>query len=133
MDEGFTDDPTIGDEAALWRRIGPKWVVYDENVSAYRVSSAAFDNSEDGSPTSVLLAELVRESGRNAEDVIAAFDGYALALITAGQARDCDQGVERAPDVNEPAHAYMFGMKTRSVRRRLARYAEWVVAPAGSV
>ena len=80
----------------------------------------------------MLLAELVRETGRSADDVLAGFDEYALASITAGQARNCDQGVARAPEADEPAHAHVFGTKTRSVKRRLARHAKWVIPPTGS-
>ena len=127
--EGLTDDGTIPTDAELWRRIHPDWVVRDENVDALRVSSAAFDNSRDGSPTSVLLATIVRETGRTDFDVLATFEGYALASLTAGQARVCDHGVARDPLLDEPAHAFVFGTKTKKAKRCLARSAEWVVSP----
>jgi len=126
----LVDDATITNDAELWRRIHPTWVVHDENTEGVRVSSAAFDNSPDGSPTSVLLADTVRETDRTAENVIAGLGGYALASITAGQARDCKQGVARNPLPNEPAHAYVFGQKTKALKRCLARHAEWVISPA---
>ena len=129
--ESFVDDTTIANASELWRRIHPDWFVTDENTGNVVVSSAAFDNSRDGSPTSVLLADLVRGTGRTAEDVMARFDGYALASITAGQARDCEQGVARDPLPAEPAHAYVFGPKTKALKRRLARHAKCVIAPAG--
>ena len=130
--ETLVDDATITKDSELWRRIHPTWVVPDQNAGNMRVSSAAFDDSPDGSPTSVLLADLVRETGRTADDVIAEFDGYALASITAGQVRDCEQGVARDALPNEPAHAYVFGLKTRYLKRCLARHAEWVISPAWS-
>lgn len=130
--ERLVDDATIGNDAELWRRIHPQWVVPDGNTGSVRVSSAAFDNSPDGSPTSVLLAGLVRQTDRGAEDVIAGFDGYFLAALTAGQARDCQQGVARNPLEDEPAHAYVFGQKTKPLKRCLARHATWVIAPSGS-
>ena len=129
--EGLVDDTTIADASELWRRIHPKWIVPDENTGNMRVTSAAFDDSKDESPTSVLLADVVRKTGRTAEEVIAPYDGYALASITAGQARDCEQGVARDPLPDEPAHAYIFGEKTKALKRCLARSAEWVIAPAG--
>lgn len=129
--ERLTDDAAIHDDAELWRRINPKWVVRDENRGGLRVSSAAFDDSPDGSPTSVLLTDVVRETGRTEDDVLRGFDGFGLASITAGKARGCEQGISRDPPVpGEPAHAYLFGRKTKSLKRCLARQAEWVV-PAG--
>lgn len=127
--ERLTDDAAIPKGAELWRRIHPTWVVRDDNVDALRVSSAAFDNSRDGSPTSVLLAKIVRETGRTDFDVLATFEGYALASLTAGQARECHQGVARDPMPDEPAHAFVFGTKTKTAKRCLARSAEWVIPP----
>ncbi len=48
----YDDDPTVLNEMALWRLIGRLWVVADENRGGRRVSSAAFYDSPDGSPTS---------------------------------------------------------------------------------
>ena len=129
--ERLVDDPSITNASELWRRVNPKWIVPDENTGNVRVSSAAFDNSPDGSPTSVLLADVVRETGRTARDVIAGFAGFALSSITAGEARSCRQGVARDPLPNEPAHAHLFGQKTKAVKRCLAQHAKWVVEPAG--
>ena len=128
--ERLVDDTTIANDSHLWRRIHPNWVVWDQNVGEKRVSSAAFEDSVNGSPLSVLLAEVVRETGRNAGHILAGFDEYALAVITAGHARDCQQGVSRDPRPDELAHAHVFGMKTRGIRRCLSRHAEWVIPPA---
>lgn len=128
--EGLVDDATIADDSELWRRIHPDWIVPNQNIHGLRVSSAAFDNSKDGSPTSVLMADLVQETGRDAQNVLAGFEGYALASITAGQARHCNQGVARDPLPEEPAHAYIFGEKKKTIKRCLAQHAEWVVSPA---
>ncbi len=129
MAAGFVDDQAITDDAPLWRRIHPKWVVRDENVRAYRVSSAAFDNSPDGSPTSVLLADVVSETGRTANDVLAGLGEYALASVAAGRVRECRQGVVRDPVPNEPAHALVFGLKTRANKQCLAKGAAWIIPP----
>ena len=127
--ERLTDDATIPNDAELWRRIHPEWVVPDENADGMRVSSAAFDNSRDGSPTSVLLATIVRETGRTDADVLAHFEGFALASLTAGQARECSQEVARDPRPEEPAHAYVLGKKTQGAKKCLARSAKWVISP----
>ena len=125
----YPDDPTIPNESKLWRRIPPWHFIPDENRGGFRPSSAAFDNHPDGTPMSVLLADLVRQTGRNAHDALARHVGFALASFTAGLARDCEQSVAREPIPDEPAHAVVFGRKTTGVKRRLAKGAEWVVAP----
>lgn len=125
--EGLVDDATITDDSELWRRIHPLWVIRDENAGVVRVSSAAFDDSRDGSPTSVLLAAIVRESGRTDTDVLMDFGGYAFASLTAGEARRCNQGVARDPLPDEPAHAFLFGPKSKANKRCLARSAAWVI------
>jgi hypothetical protein len=61
--------------------------------------------------------------------VLADHAGFALASFTAGLARECQQGIARDPLPEEPAHALVFGHKTKSVRKRLAREAIWVVPP----
>lgn len=127
--EKLTDDATIANDAELWRRIPPVWVVPDKNAECMRVSSAAFANSRNGSPTSVLLATIVRETGRTDADVLAHFEGFALASLTAGQARECKQEVARNPLPDEPAHAYVIGKKTKGAKKCLARSAKWVISP----
>jgi len=119
----YVDDPTIEDDAELWRRLNPEWVIWDENMGCHRPSTAAFDNSRDGSPTSFYLAEIVRQTDRDEDAVLAPFPGYSLASVSAGEARDCHQGVTRDPLPEEPAHALMFGPKTKSTKRCLAQKA----------
>jgi hypothetical protein len=121
----YSDDPTITDEAALWRRIPPWHFVPDENTGQVRPSSAAFDNDPNGSPMSVVLAA----EAIGPEQVLAGHPGFALASIKVGLVRECQQGVVRDPLPDEPAHALVFGHKTKMVRRRMAREATWVVPP----
>lgn len=121
------DDSSVPDSEHLWRRIFPDWIVPDQNTGELRISSAAFSNSRDGSPTSVLLESKVRETGRTASDVLAAFPGYGLVSLTAGHARRCGQGVYPDPTPEEPAHACISGRKTHRVRRCLASSCTWVI------
>ena len=79
---------------------------------------------------SVVLADMVTESGRGPTAVLAGHKGFALAAITAGLARQCEQGVAREPLPDEPAHAAVFGKKTDSVKKRLARGSRWIVPPS---
>src|SRR5438876_11908353 len=93
--DGYSDDPTIPDEAELWRRIPPWHFVKDENLGQIRPSKAAFDNHPNGSPMSVVLADVVVETGRGPDAVLAGHRGFALAAITAGLARGGQEGVAR--------------------------------------
>jgi hypothetical protein len=121
----YSDDPTIFDETELWRRIPPRHFVHDQNLQRIRPSSAAFENHPDGSPMSVLLA---LEAG-TPETALAHYEGFALAAITAGLARQCGPGVARDPLPEEPAHAVVFGSKSKRISRRLAMGSRWVVPP----
>ena len=127
--ERLVDDATVTNDSELWRRIHPLWVIRDKNAGRVRVSSAAFDDSSDGSPTSVLLATVIRQTGRTEADVLASFDGYALARLTAGDARHCNQGVAPDPLPDESAHAFVFGPKSKANKRCMARSAVWVIYP----
>ena len=89
MDE-YADDPSIHDTAILWRRIPPRWFVLDERKGGIRASSAAFDDSQDGTPMSVLLCDVMEANGRAPRDALVGLEGYALAGISAGSARSCD-------------------------------------------
>ena len=75
------DDPTFGSESILWRRIHPRWVVLDETLKVLRISSAAFDNSPDGDPLSVLLAEDFEKVCRSAADVLDGHPGYGVGSV----------------------------------------------------
>jgi hypothetical protein len=126
----LSDDPTIAPSAQLWRRLHPSWVVPDENAGQPRISSAAFDDSRDGSPLSVLIADVVADSGRLIHDVLAPFPGYGIAAMTAADARAARQGVARTPEPDEPAHGSVFGPKTGATKKAMARAARLLVRPA---
>lgn len=128
-DPSLVDDPAIGDTAVLWRRIHPAWIIMDDNAGQMRVSSAAFDDSSDGSPLSVLLADVVIQTNRNAQDIVAKYEGYALAAIDAGLVRKNGQGVAATPEPDEPAHGSVFGSKTKANKRGMAKAAVWVIKP----
>ena len=124
---GWGDDPTIHKEAELWRRIPPwdDYIVYDQRQERWRPSSMAFEDDADGQPMSVFLAA----ETPGPDTVLAGHAEYGLTSITAGLARECQQGIARDPLPDQPAHAVVFGKKTSSVKRRLARESKWVVPP----
>ena len=126
---GYSDDLTIPGEAQLLRRIPPRHLVKDENSGHLRPSSAAFDNHPDGSPMSVILADVLAQTGRDPAAALTGYEGFALASITAGLVRECGQGVAREPLPDEPAHAVVFGEKPKRIQRKLAKGSRWVVPP----
>ena len=78
---------------------------------------------------SVVLSNVVIESGREPSSVLTGLEGFALAAITAGLARECEQRITRDPTDEERAHALVFGKKTDSRRRRFAKESLWVIEP----
>jgi hypothetical protein len=131
-DGAYCDDSSIADDTSLWRRIPPGWWVPDENLGRLRPTSAAFDDHRNGTPMSVLIEDVVLSTGRGPDDILAPFKGYAMASIRAGVARECSLGVMREPLPEEPAHAVVFGKKSKGVRAKLATNCEWVVEPPHS-
>ncbi|MFW6169793.1 MAG: hypothetical protein ACODAD_04825 [Planctomycetota bacterium] len=126
----YVDDPTIADDSPLWRRIAPQQVIYDENLGRHRPTSDAFQNHRNGSPMSVVLGQDVLDAGRNPESVLEGHEEFSLAAITAGLAREKEQGIQRAPLPEEPAHAEVFGKKTKSVQKAFSKASQWVVPPS---
>lgn len=126
---GYTDDPSIEDGDALWRRIPPWHQVPDENRGGVRPSSAAFEDHPSGTPMSIHVASDAVAQGYEPKDVLRGHDGFALAAFTARAAREVGQRVAREPLPDEIAHGVVFGKKTRGVRRQLGRASEWVVEP----
>lgn len=74
---------------------------------------------------SVILA-----SQGTVERALEGHDGFSLVAIRMSVARELGLGIVRDPLPTEPAHAKLFGRKTSSVRRRLAKQSQWVVLAA---
>lgn len=127
-DSGYTDDPTIADDAILWRRIPPFHVVNDQNLGRLRPTTDSFVDDSDSPMSVALVAPDVTSAV-----VLAGHPGFALAEFTAGFARHrCNQLVVRAPRPGEPWHAFVVGKKTDSVRKKFARESQWAVPPSGT-
>lgn len=123
----YSDDPNISDHAALLRRVHPDWVIQDENLGGYRPSSAAFQDSSD-TPMSVYVEDLVTAAQRTPGDLLRSYADHSLCGFTAGVARQLGQRVATLPSVpEEPAHGWVVGKKTGSVRRALKNASYWVI------
>ena len=125
----YIDDPTIEDNMLLWRRIPPDHVIFDANEGRLRPTSAAFADHTNGTPMSVVLGQEVIDDGRTPESVLEGHEGFGLVSFTADLARINRQGIMRKPQSTEPAHAEVFGRKTKGVKRALAKGAIWIVRP----
>ena len=108
------NDPDIPDTEELLRRFPQSWWVWDDKISGHRLSSAAFENSRDGSGTSVFLSSVASK-----HQVLDGHDGYGLAVLDAGSARAADQGVRRVPIEDLPGHAQIEGKKSGSIKNKL--------------
>ena len=129
--QGLGDDVSIRDECELFRRvmINPGvHIIWDNNLGRWRPTSAAFRDHKNGSPMSVVLGDILVELGRTPDDVLDGHVGLALAVITAGLARQNNQGVVKDPLPEEPAHAHVVGEKKKA-SRAMAKAAGWVVDP----
>ena len=129
-EEIYSDDLTISNEADLWGRIPPKWYVWDDNIGRLRPTSQSFQDNKDKTPMSVSLADIANSLGKAPESLLIGHEGYALVAITAGLARDCNQGIMRKPLIHDQAHAEVFGKKTGLVKDRFAKGSRWVIQPS---
>jgi hypothetical protein len=140
----YKDDPSISDNDALLRRvpIHPSQIVKDGNLGRYRPSSAAFSDHPDGSPMSVTLQTELENLGVPARQALIGYETtHVLVSFQASVARQYGQGIAREPiiagiqtdpifDAVQTAHGVVFGKKTKSTQRALAKAAIWVVAPS---
>lgn len=120
------DDPSIGPEENLLRRIVWKHAVPDDHGNL-RISSAAF--RDPNQELSINLQSTMQQAGREPVDAVRNYPGYGLASITAGQARSQIQKVCRDPQLEEPAHGLVCGNQTRAVGKSLSTCAQWILKP----
>jgi hypothetical protein len=88
------------------------------------VASPAFDNSPDGSGTSVDIVEAIGQY----EKTLQGHEGFGLVCLTVEQIRSVGLGIKRAPIPGNPQHAILLGPK-KKVKRELAKMAEWIKRP----
>lgn len=130
MSQKFVDDLSIGNADILWRRIARSQIVQDHNLGQLRPSSAAFEDSPDGSPMSAIWEKLHRELGLTESDALKGHQGFGLASFYVALARELGQGIQRDPLPESPAHVLVFGHKPKSFRRKLAQSVQWVKLPS---
>ena len=116
------DDPAIENEDGLLRRIHPNHIVPDD-IGGYRVSSAAFGDSQ----LSIDIHSILLAAGLNENECVRAYEGYGLVSITAGLARQQQQLVYKDPIPENPAHGIVDGKKSASVKKALVGQCQWVI------
>lgn len=119
----YHDDPSIGDEADLFRRVHPTQIIPDHTRRCMRISSAAFNDRS----MSVDLADALQATGRGPETTLVGHPGHSLVSITARLARSQAQVIARDPLPDNEAHAVVFGRKPPTIRRRLAEGSRWII------
>jgi hypothetical protein len=123
----YQDDLTILDSEVLLRRVPSRHVIWDKKYAQWRAASSAFEDHDNGTPMSVVIEGEVSAQGRQPDSVIANFPTYSLVRFSAGEARQLGLGLIRSPLADEPAHAEIFGKKTKAVKKKLSLFATWVV------
>lgn len=79
------------------------------------------------------LKLVLDELGLTAQSVIEDASRFALAGLPAAVLRANGQVINRDPQPNDPAHAHVLGLKSKSVQKALATAAAWVIAPPANL
>ena len=122
-------DTSIPDDAILWRLVNPHFQK-DDGHGGIRFTTQAFQNRPESQATSFFLADVVRESGRVVEDLVADRPGFGVVAISVRDVRSLGLKVIRDPTDDEPAHVLVPGKKTGAIRTGLKKAAQWVVRPS---
>jgi len=129
------DDISILDSDILWRQIGTNHYVFVPKEKRRRLSSNAFQASKDETGFSVLLEKIVKQSNRQARDVVNDKRPWLVSLVVF-EIRSLEFGVYRDPLENEQAHANVFdknkmrgGSESKRMRESMAKMAKWVISP----
>lgn len=120
------DDPSIGNEVRLYRRLHPRQLIWDDNEGRLRATSNAFKDPS----MSVALGDEMANLGLDPEWVLRGDPQHHLAWITAQLARDNQQAVWRDELVDhekygdDPTHGIVEGKKKGARASAFAKSAE---------
>lgn len=141
--EVYSDDASVPDGELLFRMILASNTKFDEQGTALRAGTNAFQDypesglGEVGAPAvavSVYLESALNDHSVEPPDLVARWGSeYGIASITAGQARAEGQGIVRWPMDGHPEHGMIFCLegsrKTSGQSKRLARASTIVIPP----
>jgi hypothetical protein len=115
------DDPTIGDDEVLWRRIYPEWIQQESDGTARPKSFSFIDRRSH--ELSVHIASVM-------VDPNLALQGRpddSLAAIRAGHPRSLGYALVSDPKPDDPSHALICPSPNQGDARKIAKQATWVV------
>jgi hypothetical protein len=121
------DDPSIADSVVLYRRVHPKFVVWDGNKKRLRPASAAFKDDD----MSVNLGDDLEREGLDPAFALRNDPQHHLCDVTAEFVREEEQAIVREPLEahprygDDPTHGEVCGSKGDARRKRFALAAEW--------
>lgn len=138
----FVDDPTLSGDIRLLRRVKRTWLEASQSGDL-RVTSFAFQLQaaetarHKGYPDrcmSVALESIVISERGDIRAMLDDYDGYGLAVVTAGLLRECRLGLQHVPELGEPWHVAAFSMGSnqdmKKAKTLLARNCGLLIAPS---
>ncbi len=145
-ENAYSDDHAAApDDAALYRRINPDWVNWDELDTHGRptVTSQAFQDCTAETVArlripapgmSIGIALVLEALGFGPERMLEAVDGrYGLVALEAAAIRRLEQGIQGWPTETEPWHGIVFQRtgtrRSKATRAAMADMATWVIVP----
>lgn len=99
------DDQSIGNNEHLWRRVHPIQITFDNDTGEPRVSSGVFSTG-DGLSVSIASETTIEALLRN-------YPKHSVVEFEAGVARSQGCIIVRDPTPDDPAHALVWGPKSR--------------------
>jgi hypothetical protein len=114
------DDPSITNDAILWRRISPLWVHWGDGTTP-RPQSVAFRDRVTGKVSVSLAAETTILK------LLRCYPDQNVAVIGARVVRDAGCILVRKPTRFDPAHAIFYPSPTQAKSQGIAKSASWVV------
>jgi len=120
------DDPDIGDDDGLLRRIDPDYhVVEDKNLGCHRLSSMAFsETSVPNGGMSIDLEQLMQADGHDPLDGLD--EGWGLVRLIAGQLRQQNCLVGSDPLPTNPYHGEVWNPNGRGGKIKVQDNYTWV-------
>lgn len=118
------DDKDLGDEALLYRRILPSWIIHEDGV--YRPQSVALKDRHT-SEVSVFVADLT-----TVDAVMQGHPDDSLIEFQAALPRSCAGIISKTPENPDPAHrvlCYPTGNQMVKAAKIIATNCRWVRPP----
>lgn len=114
------DDPSVGNDELLWRRVLPEWIHRDDKGNC-RPQSLVFVDRLSGE-LSVHIARLT-----TLEEVVNQRPRDSVVQIKAGDARSLGYAIVAVPTSEDCSHALVCPSPTKRHAKLLARSAVWVL------